>query len=223
MLAPVDKSSLSVEVANNIRLGILSGRIQPGQKLLEQELSEQLNTSRGPIRDAFIRLEQEGLVLREPNRSVKVVIMTEEDIEEIHSLRLSMEQLALRYICSGRSKPDVSRLRTIVDKLRTSITEGAVLEQAVEMDLEFHEEIVRASGHRRLHKLWLSLKPQIGFLIYTKNIHNVYNFAGGSDQHEELIEAIEKMEIAKCEKIIREHLNSVLNTLLESYRAKPGA
>lgn len=222
MLSPVDKSSLSVEVAKKIRVDIFSGRIRPGQKLLEQELSQQMNTSRGPIRDAFIRLEHEGLVYREPNRSVIVVDMTAEDVEEIHSLRLTLELLALRYICSGRSLTNIALLEGTVEKLRKSIAVGADLEDAVESDLEFHEEMVRASGHGRLYKLWLSIKPQIGFLIFTKNIHSVFNFASGADQHENLIRAIAARDYANGERILREHLTNVLNALLKSFDTEAG-
>ena len=217
MLSPVDKSSLSVEVAKKIRVDIFSGRIMPGQKLLEQEFSLQMNTSRGPIRDAFVRLEHEGLVSREPNRSVRVVDMTAEDVEEIHSLRLTFELLALRYICSSRIAADVALLDRKVEKLRQSIAAGADLDKAVEIDLEFHEEMVRASGHGRLYKLWLSMKSQIGFLIFTKNIHSMFDFESGADQHEELIAAIAAKDYAKGERILRGHLTSVLNALLESF------
>jgi DNA-binding GntR family transcriptional regulator len=222
MLSPVDKSSLSVEVAKKIRVDIFNGRIRPGQKLLEQELSLQMNTSRGPVRDAFLRLEHEGLVSREPNRSVTVVSMTAEDVEEIHSLRLTLELLALRYTCAGRSDSIIAALERSVETLRKSLAAGANLEEAVEIDLEFHEEIVRASGHGRLYKLWLSIKPQIGFLIFTKNIHSVFNFAGGADQHEELVRAIAAKDYAKSEKILREHLTNVFNALLESFDAESG-
>jgi DNA-binding GntR family transcriptional regulator len=220
MLTPVDRSSLSSEVAKKIRIGIFNGSIQPGQKLLEQDLSSQMNTSRGPIRDAFIRLEHEGLVYREPNRSVTVVEMTVEDVEEIHSLRLNLELLALHYFCRDQFHADLSILEDAVARLRTCIASGAALEEAVECDLEFHEEMVRMSGHKRLSNLWQSLKPQIGFLIFTKNIHNVLNFAGGADQHEELITAISRKDYAKGQQILTAHLTNVLNALLESYVEK---
>jgi DNA-binding GntR family transcriptional regulator len=221
MLSPVDKSSLSVEVANILRLGILGGTINPGQKLLEEELSRQMNTSRGPIRDAFIRLEHEGLVIREPNKSVTVVQMTEEDVEEIHSLRLSLELLALRYLCTEKSVVDLEPLRATITKLRECISSGAKLEEAVEIDLSFHEAIVSASGHRRLYNLWMSIKPQISFLISAKNIHALINFAGGANQHEELVAHIAAKDFPACKAALREHLLSVLKQLLKSYCAGP--
>jgi DNA-binding GntR family transcriptional regulator len=222
MLSPVDKSSLSVEVAKKIRIDIFNGRILPGQKLLEQELSEQMNTSRGPVREAFIRLEHEGLVTREPNRSVTVVDMTAEDVEEVHSLRLNLELLALRYICAGRPAADIGPLEKTVEKLRKSIAAGADLADAVEIDLEFHEEMVRASGHGRLYKLWLSIKPQIGFLIFTKNIHSIFDFESGADQHEELISAIAARDYPRSERVLRGHLTNVLNALLKSFDSEAG-
>jgi DNA-binding GntR family transcriptional regulator len=223
MLPPVDKRSLSVEVANTIRSSILNGRIKPGEKLLEQELSLQMNTSRGPIRDAFIRLEHEGLVVREPNRSVTVVDMTKEDVEEIHSIRLTLELLALRYLCSDRVCVDVSILRDAVEKLRAGIAQDESLDSVVDSDLAFHEELVRASGHSRLYKLWLSIKPQIGFLIFTRNAHNVLNFNGGADQHEALMNAVVAKDYPTCERILNDHLLSVLNYLLESFREEDSA
>jgi DNA-binding GntR family transcriptional regulator len=220
MLTPIDKSSLSEEVAKKIRQSIFSGRIRPGEKLLEQELSTQLNTSRGPIRDAFIRLEHEGLVLREPNRTALVVEMSWEDVEEIYSLRLVLENLALRYLCNNHPPSAIASLEAAVEKLRRGLADGASLDEAVEHDLEFHEEVVRASGHGRLHKMWLSIRPQIGFLIFTKNIHNVLNFAGGADQHEELISAIIGKDYATCELLLKEHITNVLSALRDSFKEK---
>jgi len=101
MLTPIEKVSLSSEVSNRIRSSIFNGSLIPGQKLLEQELSEKMNTSRGPIREAFVLLEHEGLVIRQPNRSVIVVEMKETDVEEIHSIRLLLKLLTLRYLCDS--------------------------------------------------------------------------------------------------------------------------
>jgi len=76
MLTAIERNSLAIEVAKRLQTEIISGRIKPGEKLLEQELSNMMKTSRGPVRDALIILEHEGLVVREYNRGATVVRMT---------------------------------------------------------------------------------------------------------------------------------------------------
>jgi len=223
MFTPIDKKSLSTEVSNRIRSSIFNGSLKPGQKLLEQELSERMNTSRGPIREAFILLEHEGLVIREANRSVVVVDLTETDVEEIHSIRLSLELLALHYLCANNVVVNTRPMAEAIAKLRSSIVDGSTLEDAVQHDLDFHEEMIRASGHSRLLKLWMSLRPQIGYLIFIKNIHSFFDFERGCDQHVEFIRLIDRKDYLNAEHLMRTHLTSVLDALLESFVQKMNA
>src|SRR5450755_4185891 len=94
-LTPANRKSLGEDVAERLRDAILHGELSPGQRLREEELSARIQVSRGPVRDAFILLEQEGLVRSSRNRGVSVVELTRTDLQEIYTLRSVLEPLAI--------------------------------------------------------------------------------------------------------------------------------
>jgi DNA-binding GntR family transcriptional regulator len=218
MLTPVERSSLAIEVAKKLRMEILTGNIKPGERILEQAISAMMKTSRGPVRDALIQLEHEGLILREPNRSATVVSMTADDVEEVHSLRLSLELLALRYVLERAGDADFSRLQGVVDSLRACLNDHFSLQEAVDLDLQFHEEFVKTARNNRLLSMWQSIKPQIWFLIFSRNAYAMKSFQDAIGTHEDLLGAIRSRDLEKCKSIIQEHLDIAYAKLIETYK-----
>ena len=91
LTAPI-KRSLSDEIIVRLRDAILTGAFPQGERLREENLAASLKVSRGPIREALSKLEREGLVVLNPNRGATVTMITRKDLDEIFSLRLSLEQ-----------------------------------------------------------------------------------------------------------------------------------
>jgi DNA-binding GntR family transcriptional regulator len=223
MIAPVSKISFVDEVAREIRNGIISGYFQPGAKLIEEALSSQMNTSRGPIRSAFVQLEHEGLVTREPNRSVTVIRLTAKDVEEIHVLRLGLETLALSRLCEDRGQNELETLEGIEQSLLRSVRNGAPLEESVELDISFHEMLVNLAHNDRLLAAWQRMRFQIALLIYSRSFHNEVSFSEGVTRHEELLQSVRGHDCGESVRILREHLESLHDWLLSSYAAPSSA
>ncbi len=221
MLTAIDRNSLAIEVAKKLQLEIISGRIKPGQKLLEQELSNMMKTSRGPVRDALIILEHEGLVVREYNRGATVVRMTASDVEEVSSLRLCLEQFALKYAIEKAGKEDIEKLKELIKSLRMSLKKNLTDTEAVDLDLQFHEEFVKSSKHSRLLLMWQSIKTQIRFLILTRNAFNSHEFEKAADNHEDLVDAIRNKNIEKGMKVLQAHDDRSYARLITSVRKSP--
>jgi DNA-binding GntR family transcriptional regulator len=218
MLTAIERSSLAVEVARKLRFEILTGNIKPGEKLLEHDLSNSMKTSRGPVRDALVQLEHEGIVSREYNRSATVVRMTAADVEEVSSLRLCLEQLSLKYVVQKAQDADIQRLDELVRRLKVCLAENFTLTEAVDLDLQFHEEIVAASKHNRLLAMWQSIKTQIWFLIFTRNAFNLREFEAAAKNHEDLVAAIRDRDIGRALDIIQRHEERAYARLIGSYR-----
>lgn len=98
-LTPPERASLGDEVVTQLRAAIHRGDLAPGEHLSEEALARILKVSRGPIRDALKQLEREGLVVPQPNGRKFVARMTRQDVEEIYSLRLILECLAVQSAC----------------------------------------------------------------------------------------------------------------------------
>jgi DNA-binding GntR family transcriptional regulator len=206
-----------MEVVKKLRREILIGNIKPGERILEQEISAKMRTSRGPVRDALIQLEHEGLVVREPNHSAVVASMSIDDVEEVCSLRLSLEFLALRYAMDRTQEEDYQRLFAAVDALHEALQKDFSLQQAVDLDLHFHEELVKSSRHNRVISMWQSIRPQIWFLVFSRNAFAIENFEESVRSHRQLVEDIRARNVESARRNLQDHLNIAYANLLTQY------
>jgi DNA-binding GntR family transcriptional regulator len=176
-----------------------------------------MKTSRGPVRDALIRLEHEGLVVREPNRSAVVASMTVDDVEEVCSLRVSLEMLALRYSIERAQDEDFARLHRANELLRDCLNNDFSLQKAVDLDLQFHEEFVKSARHNRVLSMWRSIKPQIWFLIFSRNAFALENFEEAVRSHGVLMDQIRRKEPEEGRENLQRHLDVAYATLISLY------
>ena len=159
-LQPVTKLTLTDSVAEALRAAIFGRALQPGQRIPEAQFATKLGVSRAPVRDALAVLLQEGLIHRDARGAV-VTLLTRSDVDEISELRLALERLAIRLAIRNASD---DQLAVLAENIRRTARANAVGE-AGELDLKFHELIVRAANHRRLLDSWLALRGQIRLLL----------------------------------------------------------
>src|SRR6202048_2636796 len=86
---------LAHSIRSRLREAILKGDFAPGEHVREVEIAARYEVSRGPVREALAQLEQEGLVLLRRNRGAVVARLSRADLEEVYSLRLALERLAV--------------------------------------------------------------------------------------------------------------------------------
>jgi len=165
-IAPVKRNSLTEQVTMKLRQAILDGRIKAGERIIEEDVAAMMKTSRGPVRDSLIELEHEGLVIRERNRGAMVVSLSAEDVEEVWALRVSLERLALKFVMERADEEDLTELQELVQEISTGVKQDLPVDKFIDLDLKFHEQLVNASGLKRLIAIWQSLKSQIWFLIF---------------------------------------------------------
>lgn len=218
-IAPVKRNSLTDQVTQKLRQAILDGRIKAGERIIEEEVAAMMRTSRGPVRDSLIELEHEGLVIRERNRGAMVVRLSAEDVEEVMSLRIALEGLALRYAMERGTETDWARLQEIVREISAELREDSSLEKGVDLDLKFHEELVTISRHKRLISYWQGLKSQIWFLIFSVGVADTSAFPKRSDaSHRQLLDAIRAKDYDKAAQVLRKHTEGAYVELAKTYR-----
>src|SRR5690348_5191056 len=93
-LTPAIKRSLADDVVDRLRDAIFHGSYKPGEPLREEQLAAMLDVSRGPVREALVQLEREGLVIVRRHRGATVARLSRVDVEDVYSLRLALERLA---------------------------------------------------------------------------------------------------------------------------------
>src|SRR5215831_18252801 len=110
-----------------LREDIVSGRLQPNERLVEADLVQLLDFGRSAVRTALVRLEQEGLVEREPNRGAKVRLVGEQEAAEILESRMVLEGLAARHAARNVTPAEVEELRAIIAEMRSLLDTGDLL------------------------------------------------------------------------------------------------
>lgn len=170
-LGPALATLLSDEVVERLRESILRGHFAPGDRLREEQLADALGVSRGPIRNALVQLEREGLAVRRPNRGAVVAELSRIDLEEVFSLRLAIEPVACAWAARNAQADDLAELQEVINGY-SRLTTKATTREAAEADLAFHDVVYRASAHRRLLGLWEDLRPQVYvFLLARSYVH----------------------------------------------------
>lgn len=157
MAAPTQHIDLATAVTSSLREAIIDGDFAPGQRLVETELADHYEVSRGPIRDALAELERSGLVELRPRKGSFVRSLTATDVHEVYSLRIALESLALRTAIEGGTT--VSDLAPLLQELETAHAANDV--SAIgRADMALHRAIVAAANHSRLLDAWESLADQ---------------------------------------------------------------
>ena len=139
----------SLAATELIREAIIDGRLEPGERLKEEELARQLGISRTPIREALLMLQVEGLITAEPNRGATVRAHSAEDLEDLYMLRALLEGHATRRAAGRIAEPDLERLRESCDRF-DALSPTDELRELVRENLFFHSTILDLAGSARL-------------------------------------------------------------------------
>ncbi len=147
-LRPLDAPrSLAEDAADRIREQILAGGFAQGEHLVEARIAEQLNVSRGPVREAFKLLRSEGLLLDEPRRGTFVVSLSADDVREIYSLRAAIEGRAAKLLAGRRDPAAIAELRVLLSSMEAAAEVDDVA-TVYRQDLAFHDAVCRLVRQR---------------------------------------------------------------------------
>lgn len=195
----------SDSAASLLRTEILNGTSAPGALLAESAVARRLGVSRVPVREALFALEREGLVEFSPTGRAFVKELTPQDFEELYVLRLALEPLASR-LAVPFLKADVSKLEKNLEATRRARS----VQEVTQLDLEFHQLILEASGNARLMKLWCSLRGELelwlGRLHRSHQLQTKETLKDTVDAHQSLVESFKTQTPIACERLMREHI-----------------
>ena len=149
-LAGVAELTARDRAYHDLRYRILTGRLAPGTTLLETELAALLNLSRTPVREATIRLAEEGLVTVRPRRGVTVKAFTLADVRDVLNVFSALEIRAVELVARrGLSPAEAARLTQMLDRMEHTTMAGDIVRWS-DMDDDWHSTIVSMCGNDRL-------------------------------------------------------------------------
>ncbi|UKD58429.1 GntR family transcriptional regulator [Amycolatopsis sp. FU40] len=187
-------------VLDELRERILTGRLKPGDRLVERELAEDLGVSRVPVREAIRSLESEGFVVVPTPRRVVVRQLARVDVEELFDVREALESLAAARAAERAGKPEMRRLeRLLAESAR--VTQGGDGARISEANSRLHDEIIAIAGNRLLTTMLHPLEGQLRWLT-SQNEH----WGALLDEHRRLVEAIGSGDVERAREYAAEHV-----------------
>ncbi len=205
-------NSLHSRVYNRIRNDILNGVYEPGESLVELKLSEELGVSRTPVREALRQLELEGLVQSVPNKGATVRGVTEQDIQDIYTIRMLIEGLAARWAAEKITTEELEELKEAVD-LEEFYTTKSNYGNLLRFDTRFHDIIFKASKSKPL-MYTLSTFHRYVQKARRVSMSSPERAAEVLQEHKAILQAIIDRDADRAEKLMTEHVrNASLNLL----------
>ena len=194
-----------------LREAIVRGDIAPDARLIESDLSTTFDMSRGAVRTALIRLEQDGLVVREPHRGARVRRVSDEEAVEILQARAVLEGLAARQAAERIDDAGVRRLRGCLARHRELLERGDLL-GASEANGDLHATLLDLSGHATVVRLIETLNAQTVRYQY-RTILIPGRPAASLAEHAAIVEAVSSRDATAAETAMRGHLFNVADAV----------
>lgn len=216
MWQAVKRRGLADEVTDQLRDIILTGGLKPGDRAAEAEISSRLKVSRGPVREALVRLEQEGLVASKWHHGATVVDFSREDIVELATLRGALEQLAATEAVRSATDEDFARLVELVEQMRSAVanSDDASL---VRLDIEFHDAVYQAAHHDRLYAAWATIRSQATLALLRRRVVNPDYSGLVVDEHSALATMLARRDPDRARAEVAAHVDGAYSRLLAAF------
>jgi len=213
-----NSTTLTARVLGLMRNDILELRLEPGSKLVVEELRDKYEVGASPLRESLSRLAQEGLVTGEDRRGFRVAPITETDFVDLTMLRQEIEVLAVtRSVERGDDLWEADLIRAYHHMSLSTPNSQSFLAEWPNRHQAFHEALVSACGSPRLLHLRRQLFDQ--FTRYQRIApRHVWRSAGNDTEHKKVLDAALARDAGKCAAMIRTHIK-VLPVIVEAVRA----
>ena len=209
----VRRETLGAQVYHLLRDRILRGEIAGGSRLIQGPLSEEIGTSRIPVRDALKRLESDGLVMCDETGRYSVVRFSTEDAEEVYAIRRRLEPFAVELAARAMTTEVMGEIRSLFNEL-SKAARRRQLEKYTEINTSFHMAIYEASGMVRLVRIIRSLYsgvPSLTPMVVEGRM------VRSQEEHTEIVDRLAARDAAGAARAMDRH---ILNALGELQRSK---
>ena len=220
-LGPIQLDSyqpLREVVCETLRDAVRRGILQPGERLMEIQLAEDLGVSRTPVREAIRKLEMEGYVIMMPRRGTYVADLSIRDINEVFEIRTSLESLASGLAAERINEDELEKLQRLLVEIGAYIKSGD-MESIVRTDTEFHDLLYQASRNTRLVGIISNLREQLT-RFRTTSMSFPGRLKATLEEHRKIVEAIAQGDEKAARKAAEHHMEKSEQTLLASMKAK---
>lgn len=205
-------------VFNTLRQAILRGELKPGERLMEIQLANKLGVSRTPIREALRKLELEGLVNMVPRKGAEVADITEKSLRDVLEIRKALEELSVQLACEKITEEEIEELKRVAERFKDTLDDQDVTKIA-EADVAFHDVIYTATDNQKLILLLNNLREQM-YRYRVEYLKKEEAYPQLIAEHEELIDNISKRNKEEATRIMCEHIDNQVATVINVIHTK---
>lgn len=174
--------SLTDEIRTRLRQQILAGELEPGQRITEQGVAQEMGTSPGPVREAFVALQKEGLLISFPRRGTFVANISELESHVAYEVRARIEPYAAELAMANADQDTYDQMSTAINGMRVAARESD-MRGFIHHDMAFHATFYDGSGVDLLRAIWASTSVKIQRFIAVAATHYVPDLTETADQH----------------------------------------
>ena len=211
-LGPIRYRRMAEQIAAAIRDSIANGQLFPGTHLLEAEIAREMQTSRIPVREALVQLEQEGFVVRQAGRGTFVTELTEKMMREVSIFRGLLEGYAASQAAKRLTAADLTHLDGLVKEMFVAARAGD-FSGFIQCDYRFHEYIIHAGGHDLLEEVWKTTHAKIRVYLAATNLMQA-ELKSIAQGHARALEALRAGDPERAKKAMETHTDVSLKLLL---------
>jgi DNA-binding GntR family transcriptional regulator len=201
------RENLRDSVANALRAAVISGELEPGEVYSAPMLGARFGVSATPVREAMLDLVREGLVISLRNKGFRVTEMSDDDLDNLASLRQLIEPPTIRDVVPVIPAEEIPRLRALAEEIVVAAEAGDLIAY-IEADRVFHVTLLAYSGNQKLVDVVSDLRSQTRLLGLTPLVESG-RLVQSAAEHHELMDLVEARDGAGAEQLMRRHIGHV--------------
>ena len=203
-------------VYQHLRRAVLDGEFTPGERLPEVELGERLGVSRTPIREAMLRLTQDGLLVAEANRGMRIRTISAREAQDTYAVREELDVLAAALAAAQHADADAQALRAALEALNAA--PGDDYREQTRLDLAFHRCITQAAHNATLADLARDLEQRVALIKHQTRIYNAH--PDTEEQHAAILQAVLARDAQAAREAARTHVRTFAHLVLHDLGEK---
>ena len=210
-IKPISKKD---QVVGMIKAAILSGKMEPGEAIVENKVAQDVGVGTPLVREALIELEHQGFVQRFPYKGTYVTKLSPTDIEQIFRLRIELESLAIEWAKENATSADIAELRRLAQGMKVT-AERMTLDAFYENDIAFHRLLWELSGNPYLVDTLERLVVPLFAFFLMRNDRDRENYLESAESHLHFVESLPSLEAADLRRIVIESMTRWKEEMLD--------
>lgn len=206
----IESVSIGTQLYRHLRESIIRGELQPGQALSEAEIARQYSTSRQPVREAFIKLAEERLVIIQPQRGTFVVKISVADVLDARFVREAIEVAVAQEAATSAPPTAIKELRHLIEQQK-AVAHGHN-DEFLALDEEFHRTIALSVGRAHAWRVIEGIKAQMDRIRYL-SLDDATPIPLLIEQHARMVDGIEAGDPTAAAAATRSHLREIIISL----------